>query len=1003
MDFIKDAYVELVKRMGKPTVNQIVDDLFGKNVLSSEELNVIIYENISQAASRKLIHMILNKGSESCTLFVNCLEKYDRFLFQDISGIGQVKQEELDMLVDDLKELYRSPFFQKFYPLGEKVGIDILFDLETTFTDPLLWKKDTHNRRRGLFTLDALLNELENPCIIEGDAGKGKTTILKRIATLWASTDCFALAKFKFVFFISLGSARDGLYETLIDQLMGDSYNWSKREFMQEIRKLRHKVLFLLDGYDEFEPQNCTEIEALIKENHKFRNMIILSTRTETIGNVRRFGQLIAETADLTEDSAELLIKNVLQEKATDLLSQLEESRFMKNIMKTPLFVVIACAIRMGDSAIFLNTQTALFHALYDLMVRKNRHRTEAIENACIAQSMRQCGDVALNGVFEHRFKFWEEDFSGMNEEVLLAAGLLQKNTAQRFRPDYSFFHTAFQEYTAGRRLSELLISSKKEEKSRGMDYLKRMDSIPEITTKYCNLLLYTCGSSVDATRIVVKYLTKVHGNDSLCGPAPYLSGSALNEGTTDLQNIFRAANMDSFVECGIGLFYESASKSILSDEFEQFFSCKSMHINTQAISTPLFEFFQHLPNCLSALNLIKLDFFGNPFTPLGKDRKESSMDADPSKVKTYIPKKAVSLFFDWNQTLQTLEVRLQDFAKLDKRDIKYLGKICCSAKRLRLHLKRSEGVTGTLAGILESCKNMQDLKVEGTPLSSEDELRIVAMTVLKTLAIRDLQTERPQGGLIDGICSLVNIEKLMFDNIKMNEEDAKKLAEGLRDLKKLIVLHLSHLTNIGNGMDEIIEAISAVPRDLRELKLVDCCLSGKAMRTLAQNVKNIPKLRVLDSSENNLEESGKDSVQMLVDRLNNFTDLTVLMLPWGHEVRLCLGSLLHHLTKMPQLVKLGLKNWHLTDTEIEEISTFFKEHLKGLQQLDLAGNHVTSDGWLFFTEALMGMKELTVLDLSSDHDLQLYPRPCSRIQPCNIHAEGAAQSQVKRMATGQH
>ncbi|XP_030051309.1 NLR family CARD domain-containing protein 4 isoform X2 [Microcaecilia unicolor] len=226
---------------------------------------------------------------------------------------------------------------------------------------------------------------------------------------------------------------------------------------------------------------------------------------------------------------------------------------------------------------------------------------------------------------------------------------------------------------------------------------------------------------------------------------------------------------------------------------------------------------------------------------------------------------------------------------------------------------------------------------------------------------------------LIDGMGSLVNIEKLIFDNIKMYEEDAKKLAEGLKDLKRLVILHLSHLTTIGNGMDDIVESICSEPRDLQEIKLVDCCLSGKAVKILAQNIKHFPKLRMLDSSENNLKEEGNGSVTMLVDSLNGFPDMTVLMLPCGCDVRLCLDTLLQHLIQMPRLVRLGLKNWHLTDTEISKLSAFFKENLKDLQQLDLSGNCVTSDGWLSFTEALRDLKELTTLDLSSEHSLQPY------------------------------
>lgn len=74
----------------------------------------------------------------------------------------------------------------------------------------------------------------------------------------------------------------------------------------------RQKVLLLLDRYDEFKPPNCPEIEAMIKENHKFRNTVIIATRTGSINKIRQFGSLIAVIGDLSEESCEKLINNVL-------------------------------------------------------------------------------------------------------------------------------------------------------------------------------------------------------------------------------------------------------------------------------------------------------------------------------------------------------------------------------------------------------------------------------------------------------------------------------------------------------------------------------------------------------------------------------------------------------------------------------------------------------------------------------------------------------------------
>ena len=57
--------------------------------------------------------------------------------------------------------------------------------------------------------------------------------------------------------------------------------------------------------------------------------------------------------------------------------------------------------------------------------------------------------------------------------------------------------------------------------------------------------------------------------------------------------------------------------------------------------------------------------------------------------------------------------------------------------------------------------------------------------------------------------------------------------AEGLTNLKKMCLLRLTHLSDIGEGMDYIVKTLSAEPCDLKEIQLVSCCLSGNAVKTL--------------------------------------------------------------------------------------------------------------------------------------------------------------------------
>ncbi|XP_040586816.1 NLR family CARD domain-containing protein 4 isoform X2 [Mesocricetus auratus] len=960
--------------MNITVTKQISDELFVWNVLNCEEMANVCCEKVEQDAARAIVHMILKKGPEACSLFLKCLEKCDYAVYQDLTGqsiFHQSTEEDLDILAQNLKYLYNSPAFLNFYPLGR--DIDIIFNLKITFTEPVLWRKDHRHHRVERLTLGSLLEALQSPCLIEGESGKGKSTLLQRIAMLWASGECKALNRFRLVFFVRLSSAERGLLETVCDQLLDVPDSISKRGFMAMLMRLQQEVLFLLDGYNEFQPQKCPEIEDLIKQNHRFKNTVIVTTTTECLRHIRHVGALTAEVGDMTEDSAQVLIREVLiKELAEGLLLQIQVSKCLRNLMKTPLFVVITCAIQMGRKEFKDYTQTTLFRTLYDLLIKKNKHRHQGGTEGDFLRSLDRCGDLALEGVFSHRFAFEPEDLSSMNEDVLVTTGLLCKYTAQRLTPKYKFFHKSFQEYTAGRRLSSLLISREPEEVSKGNDYLKKMVSISDITSLYGNLLLYTCGSSPEATRAVMRHLALVEEHGSLQGLSVtkrplWRQESVQSMRNTTEQDDLKVININSFVECGINLFLESVSESALSQEFEAFFSGKSLHIDSESIPDYLFDFFEHLPNCVSALDFVKLIFHGRASVSQDKAAESSPGVCMEGPPETYIPSRAVSLFFNWKQEFRTLDVTLRNISKLDKQDIKYLGKIFSSATNLRLHIKRCAAVAGSLSAVLRTCKNIHSLVVEASPLTRDDEQHIASVTTLRNLNICHLQTARLPGGLIDNLGNLKNLVKLVLENIRMNEEDAKNLAKGLGTLKRIRLCHLINLSDLGEGMDSVIESLSGEPCDLQEMKLVACCLTANSVKTLAQNLHNLVKLNILDISENYLEKDGDEAVQELIGRLSVLERLTTLMLPWCSNVFLCLPNLLKQLELVPGLLKLGLKNWKLMDAEIRSLGAFLETNpLRDLQQLDLAGNCVSSDGWLSFMNAFEDLKQLVFFDFST-------------------------------------
>ncbi|XP_041038611.1 NLR family CARD domain-containing protein 4-like isoform X2 [Carcharodon carcharias] len=991
MDFIRERRSELVQRMGRQIINQVVDELYSKGVLNVEEKDLILGTQLSQEKARLILGYIENKGTAACKLFLDYLKCYDQYLFEDLkwtskkASIEKYTEKDIEMIAEDLRNLYLSSAFQKFHPLGEE--IDIIFDLETTFSDAVFWKKNINNRTIDQLMFQDLLDELRNLTVIEGEAGKGKTTLLKRIASLWASGKHPSLNRFKLVFFVSLRNMQKGLYESICEQLLREPYSLDSLTFMKIIEILERNVLFCLDGFDEFKSQDYPETARLFTKNAQYKHTVVLTTRSETLSQVRGYADLLVKIGDLTYNGAKMLIENVLEESlAKSLLTQLDQSSTMKEMMKTPLFVVIACAIQMGDDDFIPKTQTALFHTLHKLMINKSHYKTRDLPEEYIIESIRRCGDLALDGIFKSKFDFNIEDLSSQKEErLLLAAGLLNKYAAQRLKPVYRFFHKSFQEYTAGRRLHELVTSSSVTEISKGQMYLQKINTISDITFKYQNLLLYTCGSSKDAAAEVIKHIVGVKDYGTL------LQFLDENEESVNVETQMQSSeeveklkllNMNTLVERGLTFVYESRSQSALAAEFAIFLQGKELHINSHYIPDYLFYFVEHLPSCLRALGLIKLAFSGNSFSSNGNGiKKPESENQMQSVTQARIPEPAIKLFYEtpWNQTFNTLQITLRDFPDLKPKEIKCIGKICCSALSLILHISKSAGITGKLHKILNTCaRNVQDLVIESTLLTEEDEQQIVKMYQLKTLHINDLQTEQRDGGFIDGIHCLKSIEKLVLENVKMNDIDVKKIAESLKKFSNISVFHLSQLTGLGNGIEQLVKELSSGICSLQEIKLASCCVTGRAVITLAQNLHNLQGLKVLDLSGNNLGEEAIDAVSQLVDQLTVASSLKVLMLPFGQNVNSCLEKLLIQLKSLTNVTKLGLQKWRLNDLDLDSLASLaISGHLENLQCLDLAENSVTTKGWIAFFGALRkietgGLFKLTSLDFSSQ--MELYP-----------------------------
>lgn len=102
VNFIKENSQSLIQRMSITVTKQISDDLFARSILNDEEVANICCKKVDQDAAREIIHMILKKGSEACSLFLQYLEKWDSTVYQDITGQSKYCFAHLCPTIKDL-------------------------------------------------------------------------------------------------------------------------------------------------------------------------------------------------------------------------------------------------------------------------------------------------------------------------------------------------------------------------------------------------------------------------------------------------------------------------------------------------------------------------------------------------------------------------------------------------------------------------------------------------------------------------------------------------------------------------------------------------------------------------------------------------------------------------------------------------------------------------------------------------------------------------------------
>ncbi|XP_035684209.1 NLR family CARD domain-containing protein 4-like [Branchiostoma floridae] len=478
---------------------------------------------------------------------------------QGAAGQAGVTAEVLQTSVKKYYELKLSHF--KFKPMiwNDNLTLDVgdiytrLVLVATSAKQLKLCEKYNRSesvraeQRKELKSLDDLfkpdvtgLSTAPSCILIEGEAGGGKTTFLSKLALDAISQKTELGKQHNVVLFIRLREVRVGetIEEMVWDQCVDDTAEGIDVHSIRAIlQRNESRVLFLLDGYDELQPEARAPKQAIPElldgVMHPKSTIVITSrpsagvqqyTRPDCHINILGFSpeymvkyvrKYFMKNSELAEDFIRqyFIVKPEHSHLAIDDLIFLKNQDILSNLIQTPVFLMFVCVLWEEDQEmVSTGTMTGLYDNLLTCLVTKHCRReevdmpTEGLPTE-VAESLLQLGKLALEALLRNEtlIDLTEAKREKVDWELLFKLGVVSLEVSSSKlhpRKQLNFSHKTMQEFLAGRYVARALVNQNIVE-------LLQLTSIAK-ALELGNLLQFTCGCDSRATQAVMEELSNL-------------------------------------------------------------------------------------------------------------------------------------------------------------------------------------------------------------------------------------------------------------------------------------------------------------------------------------------------------------------------------------------------------------------------------------------------------------------------------------------------------------
>ena len=347
------------------------------------------------------------------------------------------------------------------------------FQIENIFTRLRIVKKE---RARGIVTSEEVTNMTSiftphNDCMrpvivmIEGEYGMGKTTYCKKLAYDWASNQCHewdeSFPRTDVLLFLRCREIKSTLFDAIEDQILPGGIEPEERKmFFQFLKENPSKVLLVLDGLDEADPQTLKMYLKLVQRELLPGCYVVLTSRHEAGKKVRPYTDTLLEIVGFTRTDAECYIRKYFQDDrhlAEKLISKLIVDKYLRELTQRPSYTLLLCVIFEDLEGVLPSNRTQLYLEIVRFILRRYEMKNGLSNRGedlllVYKKELMILGETALDSL--HKKEPYFDDHKGdIKGSLLIKFGFLSIHFGGSKRAPcdrYGFFHKSFQEFFSG-------------------------------------------------------------------------------------------------------------------------------------------------------------------------------------------------------------------------------------------------------------------------------------------------------------------------------------------------------------------------------------------------------------------------------------------------------------------------------------------------------------------------------------------------------------------------